>query len=754
MSAQPIIALVGNPNAGKTQLFNHLTGRNDTVGNWPGVTVDCQSAQLSFGKIATRLVDLPGCYSLNQDMNTAIDNQITCEFMADQSVDLIINVMDATHLSRQCYLSCELLEIQRPMIIVLTKIDLAHKERITLDPASLQTHLGCPVLTIQPDHAQDLKKLKRAIEAALKNPSISQTQIVYPEVIEHAITQISDLIPDTIKHPKRLCALKLLEGDTLFPIMLPVAVRKRGQELGIAIECDRGDPADLLIADARYARIASWKSAPNTTEQLDRVTRSTSAKIDHVLLNRWLGLPFFFVIMYLLFTLVIGIGGAMQGVIEHLTNVGLMQTPKAWLIAHHAPSWIISLGIDGLALGLSTTLTFIPVVGLMFIFLSWLEDCGYMARAAFVTDRLMRAAGLPGKAFVAMIVGLGCNVPAVMATRTLDHKQDRILTSIMTPFMSCSARLAIYAVFVAAFFPRHGGLVIFTLYTLGIVIAICSGLLLRRTLVSKDIRPLIMELPNYQLPGVKPLLKTSGRRLSAFLKRAGKAILPISLVLVCLTHMGTEGRWHAQPRADQSALAHLSKQLAPVFHPMGLNAQNWPAVAGLFTGVVSKEVVIGSLNTLYANLNPTRTKPTHVAHHQVPFLTELKAQIMTIPSAILHPFINVPDGQISSDATHHMIDRFGNKAAAFAYLVFILLYFPCVSTLAAQRREIGLAWTSFSLAWSTGIAYAMATVCYQLAIYSSAPSRASSVLLTTGLILASGFFILRIIGRQSAGGRT
>lgn len=744
----PVIALVGNPNAGKTSLFNALSGQAQTVGNWPGVTVECANANIRLGGRLARLVDLPGCYSLFMGEHVPLDSQIACTFLSHESVDVLVNVIDATHVTRHLYLTSQLIEMRIPMLVVLSKMDVQVNQS-AVDPIVLERALGCPVIAIADDQTDKCAQIQEGVQGLLRTKCVPSAQIKFAPVIENAIAKLSDVVTARSHISQRLNAIKLLEGDHGCIDEQPDTVKRMAKELSEAIACDQGDPADLLMADARYLAISDWVACAHMAESGSPIGVSMSAKIDRVVLNRWLGLPLFFLVMYLLFTLVIGIGGAVQGLIDHLGTVLLVNLPGQWLSVHHAPSWVISLLTDGLGLALTTTLTFAPVVGLMFWFLSWLEHCGYMSRAAFVTDRLMRAAGLPGKAFVAMIIGLGCNVPAVMATRTLDDQQDRILTAIMTPFMSCSARLAIYAVFVAAFFPHTGGLVIFALYVLGILIALLSGLLLRRTLVESEVRPLVMELPNYQWPKFRPLLKTSWRRLSGFVMRAGKTIVPVSLALILLMHIDLSGRWQSSAQSNTALLTVAAQKIVPVFKPIGIKPDNWPAVSSLVMGVISKEVVIGGLNSLYAGLGEGKEDVEEIQPNWPAFWASIKTDLAQIPTALLHPLASAPSGSLSLQARESMLKRFDGRAGAFAFLVFILLYFPCVSTLAAQRREIGLAWTGFSLFWSTGIAYAASTICYQVVRYPMLPQTAMTNLLITSGSLGGLFVLLRLIGRYS-----
>ena len=369
--------------------------------------------------------------------------------------------------------------------------------------------------------------------------------------------------------------------------------------------------------------------------------------------------------------------------------------------------------------GINTTITFIPVIGAMFLALAFLEDSGYMARAAFVIDRLMRALGLPGKSFVPMIVGFGCNVPAVMSARTLENKRDRILTVMMSPFMSCGARLAIYAVFTAAFFPVGGQNVVFSLYLIGIGMAMLTGLMFRKTILKGDPAPLVMELPPYHMPHAKALFMHAWQRLRGFVFRAGKLIIPICVLIGVLNSLNIDGAMNSGEGDAESLLAVVGQWLTPIFAPMGIHQDNWPATVGLLTGVLAKEVVVGTLNSLYSQLGHLASMPTDVFN----FWGGLREAFMSIPanlsqigSSLGNPVLaKAPVHTLSQDVYGLMYQRFDGRVGAIAYLLFVLLYFPCVSTIGAMMRELHRGWAVFSVLWTTGVAYGAAVCFYQLA---------------------------------------
>lgn len=615
--------LIGNPNSGKTALFNALTQQHASVGNWAGVTV---GALKGLMQPDIEITDLPGIYAL-MDAPSGEDERIAKAAIQDAKIDAFINVIDACQLERHLFLTSELLCLGKPMIVVITMMDLALKRGINIDIQALSKQLGCPVIPLNPHESIDTLK-------------------------PFLLGQLS-LTPTTFQ---------------------------------LSIDPTVDDDTDLLKADAHYNFVHQIALQVQSRDHREELT----AKIDRWLLHRYLGLPLFFGMMYLMFFFAVHIGGLAQGIVDQLTQTLFVQGSATLLLSMRAPTWLVPLVSDGLGKGLNTTLTFTPVLFSMFFFLSLLESSGYMARAAFVVDRLMRLLGLPGKAFVPLIIGFGCNVPAILATRTLESSRDRILTSLMAPFMSCSARLAIYTVFVAAFFPNSGVNVIFSLYLLGLTMAVLTGLLLRKTILPGALSPLILELPAYHAPQLKRIWKSSVFRLYHFLKRAAVMILPVCVMLSILNEF--------------SLLEYLGQTLTPLFSPMGLTADNWPATVGLMTGSLAKEVVIGSLNSLYSQIDH------------------------------LH-------GNVSTALV--LQSHFTSTSAVYAYLIFILLYLPCISTMSAIRQETSAGWMWFSIGWSLFMAYSLAVSYYQIATLPHHPLTSLSWLLGFASCIIFFIFYLR-----------
>jgi ferrous iron transport protein B len=532
-------------------------------------------------------------------------------------------------------------------------------------------------------------------------------------------------------------------------------LRAEAQAVWDRAQLDCPDGSDIAMAEAAFDVCSELASKVVT--QVTPPHRRWTQSIDRVVLHPWLGLPIFLSVMYALFFFSINVGGAFQDFFDILSRsflVGGVQHALQWL---HAPAWLTALLAQGVGGGINTTVTFIPVIGALFLFLCFLEDCGYMARAAFVMDRLMVRLGLPGKAFIPMVVGFGCNVPAVMGARTLANPRDRILAVMMMPFMSCGARLAIFSVFAAAFFPRGGQDIIFVLYLLGVAVALFTGWVLRRTVLPGKPAPLLMSMPDYHWPQLSALLRHAWSRLKAFLWRAGRTIVVVCMVLGLLQSV----RWHdgaLQPaQGKHSLLADVGRWATPVFEPMGIQPANWPATVGLATGVLAKEVVVGTLNHLYVR-DDVRTASSSVwqaraSVHQA--LASVPANLSALSDAWKNPLVaSEADHTMGHAAMGSMVLAFGSVASALAYMLFVLLYFPCVSTMAVMRRELGWSWALFSMAWTTGLAYVLAVVLYQvLAVARVAPIAAAwHTALPLGVLLGVLLWMRRYAERALQGG--
>lgn len=712
-TAARTIALVGNPNCGKTTLFNILTGSNQRVGNWPGVTVERKSGRFTFAKNLVEVIDLPGIYSLTfPAKDSAMDERIAAEYILERSADVIINIVDASHLERHLYLTTQLLEMGVPVILALNMMDVARERQIHIDREALSRELGCPVIAIEANTGGGITDLKHAVIHHAR--SALPTLMPYPDAIQHAVSKgFSISLLEDDQHAHRLASPECIQ-------------QLRAQQA--QIQQATGEDADILIADARYRFIQ--QTLQHCLSQSAVLQSTLTSRIDNIVLNRWLGIPIFLGMMYLLFVFSINIGGAFQDFFD-ISSQTIFVDGFAYVLAKMgAPIWLTALLANGIGKGINTTITFIPVIGSMFLFLALLEDSGYMARAAFVIDRFMRVLGLPGKAFVPMIVGFGCNVPAVMGARTLENHRDRILTIMMAPFMSCGARLAIFAVFTAAFFPRGGQNIIFALYLIGIAIAMLTAFLLRTSVLKGDPSPLVMELPPYHMPRISTLCLHAWQRLKAFVFRAGRLIVPICVLIGALNAINLDGTMNTGDADARSILSVVGKTVTPIFSPMGIHEDNWPATVGLVTGVLAKEVVVGTLNTLYSQVGHLTSVTDASTFHLWAGLTEAVKSIPQNLSQLSSVFVNpvlaqAPMSTLNQDVSGLMYQKFDGKIGAFAYLLFILLYFPCISTMAVMMRELHRGWSFFSAAWMTGVAYGTAVTFYQAATWMRHPLSSS-----------------------------
>ncbi len=754
-----VICLIGNPNSGKTTLFNLLTGARQRTGNWPGVTVERREGMARDGSGEIAVIDLPGVYSLSPAPgapNAGLDEALARDVVAGGEHDVLVNIVDASNLERNLYLTAQLAEVGRPMVVVLNMVDAARAAGRPVSAEALEQALGVPVVALVARRGEGVEELLAAVRRAARERAVPRVRAPWPSVVEEAAQQFRSLLQGTARRhglDAGWLALKLLEGDPAAQRVASAAALSQAAKSRARIMKTLKEVPDLVLADARYELAHELARAARRFPGAPRArTRDLSDMLDRLTLGRFLGPLTFFVAMYLLFMLTINVGGAFVDFFDILFGAVFVDGLRQLLLAAAAPAWLIALLADGIGAGIRTVATFVPIVGLLFVGLTFLEDSGYMARAAFVADRLMRRLGLPGKAFVPLIVGFGCNVPAVMAARTLEDPRARIATILMTPFMSCGARLAVFALFASAFFGAGGQNVIFLLYLLGIAAAILTGLLARRLLLrGDDGMPFVMELPPWRLPGARNLLLHSWTRLRGFVFGAGKVIIVVVAVLGMLDSLGTDGSFGNQDSA-RSVLSAIGRLLTPLFAPIGISADNWPATVGLFTGIFAKEVVVGTLNALYAGLAQGGVAA------QAPFdlLAALREALASVPAnlAALKDTLLDPLGLSSAiapqagAASATMVRHFASPGAAFAYMLFVLLYFPCAATFGAIVREIGWRWATFSALWSLWLAWFAASGFYQMATFASHPT--FSALWLTGLALGmvGAIVLIRRLGRS------
>jgi ferrous iron transport protein B len=772
------VGMIGNPNCGKTTLFNALTGLRQKVGNWPGVTVERKVGSFDIHGNPIELVDLPGTYSLDGASSASLDEVVAREFALSHEADVIVNIVDASNLERNLYLTAQLMEMRLPLILAVNMLDLAAEAGITVDCVEMERRLGCPVVPVTATRKEGLDELKRRLLERARHADEPGIKIEYAPLLETALRGLMPRLEPIAQNHRidaRWLGVKLLEQDRQACALVDESVLTDVERAQEQIRAHLDEEADVFIADARYTFIHSVVQA--SVKRRGQLRRSLTDRMDAVVLNRFLGIPIFLLVMYLLFVMSFNGGGIFTDFFEQSAQAIFVGGVGHLLQAMHAPDWLVALLATSVGGAIQLVAAFIAPIGMTFLFLSILEDSGYMARAAFVMHRFMRKIGLPGKAFVPMIVGFGCNVPAVMATRTLEDPRERLISALMQPFMSCSARLVIYMAFVAVFFREHGGQVVFGLYLLGIVLAILTALLLKRTALRGEATPFVMELPTYHIPTVKGLLLATWERLSVFILRVGKVIIVASMVVTLLSSFSPTGRPVAAGDIENSILGQVGKVITPLFHPMGVTDANWPAAIGLFSGVVAKEIVMGTMNGVYSRMdvadqdaahraNPAAVAPTFNLWHS------LAVAVATIPAnaeAFAHGFFDplgfggveraqtsnlqqIAEQQSLDTTTLSRMASLFSVPAAIAYLIFVLLYIPCVSTMAAIYRETrSRAWSLFSMAWGVGLAYGLAVAFYQLATFSVHPmgSVAWIVILLVALSIVIG--LLNRQGRQRYG---
>ena len=727
---QATIGVIGNPNCGKTTLFNALTGARQKVGNWPGVTVDKKEGLLTIQGVRHTLVDLPGTYALDtHNEELSLDEKVARDFALSGEADIIINILDASNLQRNLFLTSQIMEMGVPLVCAVNMVDVAEREGILVDCDRLSAQLGVPVVPVIASEQTGLEDLKDAIARQLSHLSVP-TPIMRPlGDVQSAVDTLHTALLDKVDNPF-WASVRALESDVY--ALQKLGKEERQQIAGLAsglrndLEAAHSQPMDVLLANCRYKSIDRILDGVITHAHQGS---TLSEKIDAWVLNRWLGIPFFFFIMYLMFLFAINVGGAFIDFFDITFATVFVDGTHEVMEAIGSPDWLTTLIADGLGGGIQLVATFIPVIAGLYLFLSVIEDSGYMARAAFVMDRLMRTVGLPGKSFVPLIVGFGCNVPAVMAARTMDTQKDRLLTIAMAPFMSCGARLSVYALFAAAFFTDSGALMVFSLYLLGIAMAILTGFALKNTLFTPELTPFVMELPAYHMPTLRGVLIKTWERLRSFILRAGKTIVTVVVVLSFLNSFGTDGSFGNEDN-EKSVLSGIARVVTPVFSPLGVQEDNWPATVGIITGIFAKEAVVGTLDALYS--------PEEGEASEYDLLGGLGEAIMTIPDnlsgltdTLLDPLglslITADQGEeqgVHSSTYSTMEVLFAGQWAAFSYLVFVLLYTPCVATLGAMAREAGLRWMLFVTGWSTGLAYTTAVVVYQLGQLTTSPASA------------------------------
>lgn len=665
-----IFALAGNQNCGKTTLFNQLTGANQHVGNFPGVTVEHKSGKVTGFKDCT-VVDLPGIYSIRPYSGEEV---VTRDFIIEQNPDGIINIADATNIERNLYLTLQLIEMGKPMVLALNMMDELLSNHGSVDTEKLSEALGIPVVPISAVKNEGVDELMETVlETARSRKKPEKMDFCRSGPVHRCIHSVSHVIEDHADRmgvPARFAATRVIEGDSAIIERLELAENELEliEHDVVEMENESGLDRDAAMADMRYAFIEDV-CAHCVVKAGESRERRRSEKIDRVLTNRYAAIPLFIGIMALIFWLTFSVVGKWLSELLGMGIDWLTGVTDAALTAYGLNPVVHSLVIDGVFSGVGSVLSFLPIIVVLFFFLSILEDTGYMARVAFVMDKLLRKIGLSGRSFVPMLIGFGCSVPAVMATRTLSSERDRKMTMLLVPYMSCSAKIPIYAVFAAAFFPRHGGLVMTLLYIGGMLVGIIAALVLNKTAFRGKPVPFVMELPNYRFPSMKSVLILMWEKASDFLHRAFTVIFFATLVIWFLQTFDV--RLNVVSSSAESMLAGLGALIAPVFAPLGFS--DWRVATALVTGLMAKEAVVSSMGVL------------------------LGVGTEGLPAALSGLF---------------------TAASAAGFLVFTLLYTPCVAALSAIRRElgsgvktIGVVIMQCSVAWLAGyIVYRIATL--------------------------------------------
>ncbi len=662
-----LIALAGNQNCGKTTLFNRLTGSNQHVGNFPGVTVEKKMGKMKSFKEAS-LVDLPGIYSLSPYTSEEV---VTRDFILKDHPDLIINIVDATNIERNLYLSLQLMELQTPMVIALNMMDEVIASGNSINVEKLSEALRIPVVPISASKNEGIEDLIQTVKKQIKNQKQTVNLDFCQGEVHRAIHSIAHIIEDHAKDagvPTRFASTKLVEGDEPMRKELHLhnddidIIEKIVKSMEDALETDR----EAALADMRYSFIEELV-ADCVVKKNVSTAQVRSEKIDHILTHKYLGIPVFILIMLCIFYLTFGpIGGNLQTLLEEGIAIATDSFSNL-LLSFGVSEWLRALLIDGVCNGVGSVLSFLPVIVTLFFFLSLLEDSGYMARVAFVMDKLLRKIGLSGRSFVPMLIGFGCSVPAIMSARTLSSERDRKMTIIVTPFMSCSAKLPIYGMITAAFFPKHTALILISVYIIGIIVAIVSALLLKNTLFKGDSIPFVMELPAYRIPSAKSVILHMWEKAKDFMRKAFTIIFFASIVIWFL--QSYDFSFTAVSDSKDSILAGIGTLISHIFAPLGFH--DWRASTALVTGITAKESVVSTLSVL--------TQTTSDAG--------LSAALQTIFTPV----------------------------SAFAYLCFTVLYMPCVAAFAATKRELGsMKQALLTAAYQTVTAYIVAFIVFQI----------------------------------------
>ena len=658
------IALAGNPNSGKTTLFNEITGSRQHVGNWPGVTVEKKVGKAFYEDYSLEVVDLPGTYSLGAYSE---DEIVARDFLASGDYNLVLDIINSSNLERNLYFTIQLLEMGVDIIAVLNMADEAEKKGININKKKLSTELGIPVVETVASKAEGIDNLlKETVEN--RDFQVDNFNINYGDEIEELISEIKTCleqaeISEIIN--KRWIAIKLIERDSGIHDYLEKIVSKKEvnklKRLVAQKELKEKNNLETIIINKKYEFINNV-IGKSVTKNTEKEKTNISDKIDEIVTNKYLGIPIFLVIMWGMFKFTFALGDPLIAYIEKLFEISGNLIGEL-LLSSGVPPLFSSFITDGIIDGVGSVLVFIPNIILLFLAIAVLEDSGYMARAAYVMDKIMSKLGLHGKSFIPMIIGFGCNVPGVMATRTLDNKKDKIISILINPLMSCSARLPVYIVFAGALFPNSGGIVVFSLYLLGIVLAVIMAAIFNKFFFAGEKSEFVMELPPYRIPTLKSVFIHMWEKVSAFIKKAGTIIFSVVVLIWVLANLPLGVEY----ASAQSLIGRFGQLIAPIFKPLGFG--NWQAASSLIFGILAKEVVVGTLGVVYA----------------------------------------LGEGGLRAALTSNF-----TPLAAYSFMVMVLIYTPCIATLGTIKSETNSwKWPIISAAYLFALAWFVSFIVYQ-----------------------------------------
>ncbi|GFP29192.1 ferrous iron transport protein B [Candidatus Hakubella thermalkaliphila] len=707
------VAVAGNPNSGKSTLINAIVGTRLHVGNWPGVTVEKKEAMLEYEGRKIKFVDLPGAYSLSPYTQEEI---IARDYLVHEKPDVIIDIVDATNLERNLYLTVQMMELGIPIVIALNIYDEAEKKGYKIDTKAMEEALGVRVIPTVSTKKKGLDDLLKAIiEVADAIPSHLPNQLNYGQDIEDASSalqmQIKNAYPALAeKYPLRWLSFKLMEGDD--HVYKEINIAGNGLPVRDVInhlKKAHGDDIESIMADARYAQATGLTHEVLKKPEFRKI--DLTEKIDRVVLNRFLGIPIFLAAMWVVFKLVFDVSTPFIDWVDEMMAGPFPRWAEAILGVIHAPAWTVSLATDGVIAGVGFVLVFVPIIFAMMFAVTFLEGSGYMARAAFVMDRAMHAMGLHGKSFIPMLLGFGCNVPSIYATRTLENPKDKVLTALIVPLMSCGARLPVYVLFIGAFFAARAGTVIWSLYVLGIAMAVVMGVIFKRTLFKGEAPMFIMELPPYRMPSFRSLMIHTWEKGRHFLIKAGTYILAVSILIWFLLNLP----WGVEHKKD-SFLGQAGQVVAPVFEPLGFG--NWEAASALITGVIAKEIVVGTMGEIYIpgaleeEEGETPTLGEDLKEIGTSFIGAFKGAVVNVFSSV--GVVSLAAGEDEPGPMRTAMQKAFTPLSAFAFMVFTLLYMPCVIVMIALRHEfVTWRWSVIAFLYLMILAWVVTFVVYQ-----------------------------------------